>query len=127
MIAEPRRLDLRLRDGLWLRIVDVAAALEQRGYAADGSVVLDVRDEFMPDAGGRFRLEAAAGSARVTPTDEAADVQLDAADLAAIYLGAFSFAQLARAGRTHELTPGGRARVDALFTTSVTPWSPQIF
>ena len=73
-IAEPRRLDLRLRDGLWLRIVDVAAALEQRGYATDGSVVLEVRDEFMPDAGGRFKLESAAGSARVTPTDEPVDV-----------------------------------------------------
>ncbi|HYI21466.1 MAG TPA: GNAT family N-acetyltransferase [Candidatus Limnocylindrales bacterium] len=127
MIAEPRRLDLRLRDGLWLRIVDVAAALEQRGYAADGSLVLDVRDEFLPDAGGRFRLDVASGSARVTATDEPADVQLDAADLAAVYLGAFTFAQLARAGRTQETTPGGHARADALFTTSVTPWSPQIF
>ncbi len=127
MVAEPRRLDLRLRDGLWLRIVDVVAALEQRGYAADGRVVLDVRDDFMPEAGGRFRLENAAGTARVSRTEEPSDVQLDAADLAAIYLGAFSFAQLARAGRTQEISPGGHARADALFTTSVTPWSPQIF
>ncbi len=127
MIAEPRRLDLRLRDGLWLRIVDVAAALEQRGYASDGSVVLEVHDEFMPDAGGRFKLETAAGSTRVTRTDEPADVQLDTADLAAMYLGAFSVAQLARGGRTRELTPGGHARADALFATSVKPWSPQIF
>ena len=127
MVAEPRKLDLRLRDGLWLRVVDVPAALEQRGYAADGSAVLEIHDEFMPGAAGRFRIETADGSARVTRTDEPADLELDAADLAAVYLGAFTFAQLGRAGRTRELIPGARARVDALFATSVAPWSAQIF
>ena len=34
----------------------------------------------------------------------------------------FSFAQLARAARTREATPGAVARADALFTTSVRPW-----
>ncbi len=49
MLAEPRRLQLRATDGVWLRIVDVKAALEARGYAADGSIVLDVSDSFMPE------------------------------------------------------------------------------
>jgi hypothetical protein len=48
-------------------------------------------------------------------------------DLGAVYLGGFTLAQLARAGRTAELTSGARARADALFVTHLQPWCPQIF
>lgn len=127
MVAEPRRVNLRVRDGLWLRVVDVVAALERRGYAADGSVVLDINDAFLPDAGGRYRLTASGGQGRVERTTDAADIALDAADLGAIYLGAHSLLDLARAGRTQELAPGARARADAMLQTQVQPWCPQIF
>ncbi len=56
MVAEPRRLQLRVGDALWLRIVDVPKALEARGYAADGSIVIEVTDDFMPEVAGRWRL-----------------------------------------------------------------------
>jgi predicted acetyltransferase len=122
MLAEPRRLALKVTDGFWLRIVDVAAALQQRGYASDDTLVIEVSDEFLPDAAGRWRLTAKGGAATVEPTADPADLALDTTDLAAAYLGAVSFGQLARAGRTVELTPGARARADALFATSVAPW-----
>jgi predicted acetyltransferase len=44
MVAEPRRLQLRVGDGMWLRLVDVPKALRARGYSADGSIVLDITD-----------------------------------------------------------------------------------
>lgn len=122
MVAEPRRLALRVSDAIWLRIVDVPAALSARGYAADGSLVLDVSDEFLPAAAGRWRLTVTRGAAKVEPTTDPADLQVDTTDLAAVYLGAFSFGDLARATRTHELTPGAWARADALFATTVRPW-----
>jgi predicted acetyltransferase len=127
MMSEPRRVNLGLRDGLWLRLVDVAAALELRGYAADGSVVLDINDTFLPDAGGRFRLTTSGGRGRVERTSDPADIALDAADLGAIYLGGHSLRALARAGRTQELTPGSQARADAMLETSIQPWCPEIF
>ena len=127
MVAEPRRVNLRIRDGLWLRVVDVAAALERRGYAADGSVVLEINDTFLPDAGGRFRLTTSGGTGRVERTTDAADIALDAADLGAIYLGGHSLRDLARAGRTEELAEGARARADAMLETHVRPWCPQVF
>ncbi len=127
MLTEPRRLNLHERDGLWLRVVDVAAALEARTYTADGSVVFEVRDDYMPAAGGRFRLTSSGGAGRVERTDEEVELVLDAADLGAVYLGGFTVADLARAGRTEELTPGARARLDAMLATGVIPWCPQIF
>ena len=127
MLAEPRRLSLRLRDGLWLRVLDVPAALERRGYSADGSIVLEVRDEFVPDAGGRFRLTATGGHGAVERTTDAAEVALDASDLGAVYLGGFSFADLARAGRTRELVSGARARADTIFYSPAPAWCPQTF
>ena len=127
MLAEPRRVNLRLRDGMWLRVLDVPAALERRGYSADGTIVLEVRDEFMPDAGGRFRLTAKGGQGAVERTTDAAEMALDASDLGAVYLGGFSFADLARAGRTDGLVSGARARADAIFYSPAPAWCPQTF
>jgi predicted acetyltransferase len=127
LVTEPRRLTLRVGDGVWLRIVDVAAALAARRYTGSGRLVLEVRDGFMPAFAGRWRLSVEEGTARVEPTKEAADLALDVTDLGAVYLGGFTFAQLARAGRTTELTGGAQARADALFVTHLRPWCPEIF
>jgi predicted acetyltransferase len=127
LLAEPRRAGLRLGDGLWLRIVDVPGALASRRYERDGGLVLQVADDFMPDWAGTWRLTVNDGEGRVEPASGQADLRVDTNDLAAVYLGAFTFADLGRAGRTHELKPGAWARADALFTTSVPPWCPVMF
>ena len=127
MTAEPRRVNLRVRDGMWLRIVDVADALQRRGYSADGSVVLEVRDEFLPEAGGRFRLTTTGGKGTVERTADAADIALDASDLAALYLGGFTLRDLARAGRTQELATGARARADSMLYSAAEAWCPETF
>lgn len=126
-LADPRRLGLRVGDGLWLRLLDVPAALAGRGYAVDGTVVLEVADGSLPDVGGRFRLTARGGEGRAEPTADAPDIELDVTDLAAVYLGGFRFSDLARAGRTIESRPGARARADAMFDSAVPPWCPEIF
>ena len=127
LAAEPRRLQFRVGDGMWVRIVDVPAALAGRGYAADGSIVLDVADPFMPDVAGRWRLTVDGVTGRVEPTTDAADIAMDVADLAAVYLGGFRFASLGRASRTTELTPGARMRADAMFASPVPAWCPEVF
>jgi predicted acetyltransferase len=126
-LAQPEVLGLKVGDGLWLRVVDVPAALTARGYAADGELVLEINDEFMPDVGGRWRLRVADGQATVEPTTEPAELGLDVNDLGSVYLGGFRFADLARAGRTSELVAGARARADSLFANDRAPWCPQIF
>jgi predicted acetyltransferase len=112
-----------LRDGLWLRLVDVVAALEGRSYDVDGAVVFEVRDDFCPWNEGRWKL--ADGTA--TRTDETVDVALPVQSLGAAFLGGISFASLARAGRVEELQDGALARADAMFRWDRHPWCPEIF
>ncbi len=126
-VAEPRRLALTVGDALWLRVVDVPAALAGRRYRTDGSIVLEIGDEFCPWNDGRWALDVEAGAPLATPATRSADIACDITDLGAAYLGAFSFTQLAAAGRVRELEPGGIARADALFRTDRAPWCPRVF
>jgi predicted acetyltransferase len=126
-IAEPRRLKADVGDALWLRIVDVSSALAGRRYRGDGSVTIELTDEFCPWNAGAWTLSVEGGVPFVAPSSAAADLACDVTDLGAAYLGAFSFAQLADAGRVRELQPGGTLRADALFRTDRAPWCPRVF
>jgi predicted acetyltransferase len=123
LALEPGQLGFRLEEGLWVRLVDIGAALSARTYASGAPVVLDVADSFCPWNEGRWRLDGEIGER----TDAPAELALDVADLASAYLGGFTFAELARAGRVRELADGAIARADALFRTDRAPWCPQIF
>jgi predicted acetyltransferase len=126
-LTQPELLGLKINDGVWLRLLDVPAALEARGYATDGELVIDVSDEFMPECGGRWRLRVSDGRGSVQPTSDDADLVLETNDLASVYLGGFSFTDLARAGRGVETRDGARRRADLMFATDRAPWCPQIF
>jgi predicted acetyltransferase len=126
MLLEPRALDLSIRDGTWLRLVDVGAALEARAYAADGRLVLEVRDPFCPWNEGRWELEAGRDGAEVRSSEDEPDLELHVEDLAAMYLGAVAPSALARAGRV-EGSPEAIARADSVFATAEAPWCPHIF
>ncbi|MBI3749664.1 MAG: GNAT family N-acetyltransferase [Chloroflexi bacterium] len=128
LLTEPRRLGLTVTDGSWIRIIDLAGALEARSYASSGELVLEVADAFCPANDGRWRLSAASGRARVRPAPDAEpDLTLDTSDVAAVYLGAFRFADLRRAGRVRECRAGAIAEADALFRTEVAPLTSTMF
>src|SRR5450759_920269 len=91
MLREPGRLRLTLSDGLWLRLIDVGAALAARSYAGSGSVVLDVLDPLFEWNNVRWRIDADVSGSAVSRCDARPDMRLDVADLAAVYLGAFTF------------------------------------
>jgi predicted acetyltransferase len=123
LLASPRRARYRMGDGLWVRVVDIGAALSGRAYAADGSIVLDVRDAVCPWNEGRWKLDG--GSAE--RTDEAAEIALDVSAVGSAYLGAVSFEQLRGAQRLEELVDGAVTRADAIFGWRPLPWCPEIF
>ncbi|HET7168492.1 MAG TPA: GNAT family N-acetyltransferase [Candidatus Limnocylindrales bacterium] len=126
-LLEPRRLSLTVNDGMWLRILDVRAALESRGYVGDGSLVLELTDDSIDSNAGRWRLAVSGGRATVTPTTDAADLELDIRTLAEVYLGAFRFGDLAAAGKVRECQPGRLLTADALFTPPRAPWNATPF
>ncbi|TML26085.1 MAG: GNAT family N-acetyltransferase [Actinobacteria bacterium] len=122
MVVDARSLNLRASEGLWLRIVDIEGALRGRTYGGDGEIVLDVRDEFCPWNAGRWRV-----GGEIERTDADADLELDVADLASVYLGAFTFSRLAAADRVREVKEGALARADDLFRTPRPPYCPEDF
>jgi len=115
LLAEPRRLRFRAQDGIWLRLVDVEAALRARSYVSGEQLVLEVADSFCPWNEGCYRIE----EGEVSRAKGEADLRLDVRELATVFMGGFSFTQLLRAGLVEELRPGGIACADRLFTT---PW-----
>lgn len=99
--------DVAIYDSLWVRLVDLPAALEARGYAAPCDLVLDVDDVTAAWNAGRWRLRVDAdGAARVERTDADADLRLSAAALGGTYLGGVSPVALASAGLVEEVRRG---------------------
>jgi predicted acetyltransferase len=123
LLANPRRMSFRVFDGLWVRLVDVGAALSARSYTGDARIVFEVADSFCPWNEGRWKLEG--GEAR--RTDEEPDLSCDVTMLGSTYLGAITFSELMRAGRLEERRPGAAAAADALFSWPRAPWCPEIF
>jgi predicted acetyltransferase len=120
---------VELGSNLWVRLVDLPAALAARTYGAALDVVLEVEDAFCPWNAGRYRLAADGPGAPATceRTDAAADVALSATDLGAAYLGGKSLAARAAIGRVRELRPGTLDAAATAFRTARAPYCPEIF
>jgi predicted acetyltransferase len=127
MLADFRQLQVRQTDGLWVRLVDVDAALSARRYAVEGSLVIEVVDDGCPWNAGRHHLEGAMYGAHCSATNAEPDLRLDVRDLGATYLGGVDFTLLAAAGRVEECTPGALSRADAMFRWRPAPWCPAVF
>jgi predicted acetyltransferase len=123
LLREPRRLNMRLKDGMWVRLLDIPRALTARRYPHDGRVVFDVRDAFCPWNEARYILDVGAEGATCEQTEDEADLLLTTNELAAAYLGGASFSQLHRAGRVSEERAGAIGTADAMFTWDPPPWA----
>ena len=124
---DPRRLGLTVGDGMWLRILDVPAALGARSWAADEEVVLEVVDELVPTVAGRWRLAVRDGRAEVTRSTARADVTLGVAELSSLFLGGIRAVDLWRAGRIVVADPSCLLRLDQLHAVARRPWCPAVF
>jgi predicted acetyltransferase len=115
-------------DVLWLRVLDVPAALSARRWAHAVDLVLAVEDALMPANARAWRLEVGAdGAGRCTETDRAPDLLLDVRTLGAVYLGGTSLLRLADAGEVVERTPGAVLALDAALHVPRAPWTPEEF
>jgi predicted acetyltransferase len=126
-VDDPRRLGLTIGDGLWVRILDLPAALTARSWSADDDLVLEVIDDLLPANAGRWRLTVRDGRAVVARTDAAPDATLGIAALGSLYLGGVRAADLARAGHLVAPDPATPGRIDALDIVARQPWCPAIF
>ena len=125
-VANPRAIQRRLEDGMYLRVLDVPAAMSARGYEATGSLAFEVKDP-LGFAQGTYLLDVAEdGSASCRPTDDGPDVVLDVATLSRLYLGSDQAGPLSRTGAI-----GGDAAAVAgfgdLMRTSVAPCCHEVY
>jgi predicted acetyltransferase len=104
MVDEPRRLGRTYADALWVRLVDLPAALEARRYAAPVDAVFEVTDPILEANAGRWRLIAGPDKASCVRTDDAPDFACSITELGAAYLGGTTLAALATAGRVRQFT-----------------------
>jgi predicted acetyltransferase len=109
---------------LYLRLVDLPAALCARRYLADGTLTFTVADEFCPWNAGTWRLDVADGRASCTKVDGHGDLVLDAADLASLLLGGVRPSQLVAARRASARSPSAVTTSTRLFATDRAPWNP---
>ncbi|NMM35695.1 MAG: GNAT family N-acetyltransferase, partial [Phycicoccus sp.] len=109
-------------DSLWLRLIDVRAALTARGYSSACDVVLDVVDPVCPWNQRAWRLSVDdQGVATCQPTGDEADVRLPVQALGAAYLGSRSIAAQAHQGRVTELKPGTLRRLSRAMSSDREP------
>jgi predicted acetyltransferase len=133
LLADPRRLRPLVTDGLWIRLVDVGAALAQRHYACPVDVVIEVTDELCPQNQGRWRLTAANAAspagfrATCDRTTVPADVVLPVRALGAAYLGGTRLGSMAEAGLVTETRAGSLAVLSTAMSWEPAPWCPMIF
>lgn len=121
-LPEKWSFSLTLMEYWMLRVVDLSAALQQRGYPAglQGELCFELRDKALPENQGTWTLQVADGrgtlSAGGTP-----EVSLDAGALASLYSGFMSAQQLAVAGRL-EGTAEGQDKASRIFSGKPVLW-----
>lgn len=110
-------------DELWLRIVDVPAALAARTYGAADPVVVEVVDPLLPNNSGRY-LISPHGTDR---TEAPAALTLGVEALGMAYLGAWPLSQLAATGWLTAHDPAALPAADRLFATDRPSWCGSLF
>lgn len=130
-LADPRRTRALYTDGLWIRLIDLPAALTRRRYTCDVDIVIAVSDERLPANSGRWRLEAGGlgdeGKPICERTTADPDLALPVSALGAAYLGGTRLGALAAAGQITELRPGAVAALSAAMWWDPAPWAPTMF
>jgi predicted acetyltransferase len=120
-LRDPRQWQTQLTDNVWIRLIDVPAALRARTYSRDLDVVLDVQDDLLPGNARRYRLSGDATGASCDPTTAPADLRLTAAQLGASYLGGTSLASFALTGGLEEKRRGALNEVATAMSAQLAP------
>jgi GNAT superfamily N-acetyltransferase len=114
--------DVAIYDSLWVRLVDLPLALQQRAWSAACDVVVQVADTFAAWNAGAWRIHTdATGAATVERTTAAADVSLGVEALGAAYLGGSNLVAMQRAGLIAEHREGAVAELWRAMRTDVAP------
>lgn len=125
-VTDRRRMTLRTAEGLWIRVMDVPAALAGRRYDNDGVFTFDLHDPASSRTSGAYRLEVASGVGHCRPIDGQADLAFDADVLGTLYLGGADAMAMYAAGRITG-DAGAALTLHRVFRSDQPPWCPEVF
>jgi hypothetical protein len=120
--------DVQTYDSLWVRLIDLPAALQDRAWSTPCDVVVGVTDAAAPWNEGLWRIRAHEdGRATVERTTAEADVRLPVEALGGAYLGGGNLVALHRAGLVAERRTGAVAELWRAMRTDVAPTTAFMF
>jgi predicted acetyltransferase len=119
-------------DGMWLKLLDVPAALAARSWERAGTLILEVIDRDAGEADGtarrvRVALDASPDGATARATDAGPDLTIDGAALGAAYLGGTRLRNAVLGRGFDEHHAGALDEADALLATREPPWTSTFF
>jgi predicted acetyltransferase len=128
LLLEPRMLERRTQDGVWMRVVDVQTALSARPYGDRGELTISVpADDMCPWNVGSYLLETDGPTAEVSRRERPADLVVDSNALASLLSGHNTATQLWRAGKLEAADAATALRADRIFRTDHAPHCPNQF
>jgi predicted acetyltransferase len=128
LLLEPRMINRRTSDGIWMRIVDVESALSQRPYGTRGELTIAVEgDDVCPWNNGTWLLETDGPSASVRKIDRQPDITVSPNVLASLMAGHRPATHFARADRLRARDAAALKAADAIFKTEYAPYCPNGF
>lgn len=123
LFREPRLLHTVDEEGSWVRIVDVPAALCERGYCGDGRVSIEITGDTIADwNNGAWSLKVDAGNGQLSRADTG-DLRMNIATLSLAYTGMCRVSELA----AWELVKGDAKHIttaDQIFSMPNRPHCP---
>lgn len=129
LLKDIRGAHLQVRDNIWVRILDLPAALAARAYVSDAEALVKVNDPQLPANDGLWRLSITGGEASATREEAAGavpDIELNVQELGAAYLGGVTLSTLADAGLITG-APDAIGAISAAFASDQKPVSPLSF
>jgi predicted acetyltransferase len=130
MLRNPRAMRVtRQSDNLWIRVLDLRAALQARVYECDAELTIAIeQDRMCPHNVGVWRVDVAPNGAACSRVDGAApDLSMDIQSLGSLYLGGMSASVLAAAGRIRPHRPGAVATLTRMFRSDPEPFNSFVF
>ena len=131
LVRDHRAVETTVFDSLYVRIVDVAAALTARKYAAGVDLVIEIDDPLLPANSGRYRLvtdgDPEGSHAEVTRVETKPDISMGVLELGTIYMGGTPLNDLLRVRRVEEHTPGAVFAASTAFGWHRMPYCGDMF
>ncbi len=131
LVTDARAVETRVTDNLYLRVIDVEAALRARKYAAGVDLVIEIEDPLLPANSGCYRLvtdgDPEGAAAEVTRVESKPDITMGILELGTIYLGGTALTHLHRVRRVTEHSQGAVAAASTAFGWHRAPYCPDMF